>query len=37
MKAFCKKQTTIQAVAYLGFSAHGDKLSFSALQPIRAA
>jgi len=27
MKALCKKQTTIQAVAYLGFTAPGDKLS----------
>jgi len=29
MKALCKKQTTIQAVAYLGFPAPGYKLSLS--------
>jgi len=27
MKALCKKQTTLQAVAYLEFPAPGDKLS----------
>jgi len=30
MKALCKQQTTLQAVAYLGFTASGDKLSLSA-------
>jgi len=30
MKALRKKQTTLQAVAYLGFPAPGDKLSLSA-------
>jgi len=34
MKALCKKQTTLPAVAYLGFTAHGDKLSLSAPQPV---
>ena len=28
-KALCKKQTTLQAVAYLGFTAPGDKISLS--------
>jgi len=27
MKALCKKQTTLQAAAYLGFTAPGDKIS----------
>jgi len=27
MKALCKKQTTLQAVVYLGFPARGDKLT----------
>ena len=31
MKALCKKQTTLQAVAYLEFPAPGDKLSLDAL------
>jgi len=30
MKALWKKQTTLQAVAYLGFPAPGDKLSLGA-------
>jgi len=37
MKAFCKKQTTLQAVAYLGFTARGDKISQSAPSPFVAA
>jgi len=37
MKALCKKQTTLQAVAYLGFTARGDKLSLSAPQPVRGS
>jgi len=32
-----KKQTTLQAVAYLGFTALGDKLSLSAPSPFVAA
>jgi len=36
MKALCKKQTTLQAVGYLGFPAPGDKLSSGApTQPVR--
>jgi len=36
LKALCKKQTTLQTVAYLGFSAPGDKLSLGApTQPVR--
>jgi len=35
VKALCKKQTTLQAVAYLGFTVPGDKLSLSAPQPVR--
>jgi len=31
MKALCKQQTTLQAVAYLEFPAPGDKLSLDAL------
>jgi len=35
MKALCKKQTTLQAVAYLGLPAPGDKLSLDAsTQPV---
>ena len=37
MKALCKKQTTLQAVAQLGFPAPGDKLSLSAPLPVLAA
>jgi len=37
MKALCKKQTTLQAVVYLGFTARGDKLSLSAPQPVRGS
>jgi len=38
MKALCKKQTTLQAVAYLGFPAPGDKLSFGPpTQPVRSS
>jgi len=29
MKALCKKQVTLQAVANLGFPARGDKLSLA--------
>jgi len=37
MKALCKKQTTLQAVAYLGFTAPGDKLSLGTpTQPVRS-
>ena len=36
-KTICKKQTTLQAVAYLGFTAPGDKLSLSAPSPFVAA
>jgi len=32
-----QKQTTLQAVAYLGFTASGDKLSLSAPSPFVAA
>jgi len=36
MKALCKKQTTLQAVAHLGFPAPVDKFSFGApTQPVR--
>jgi len=34
MKALSKKQTTLHAVAYLGFTAPGNKLSLSAPQPV---
>jgi len=34
MKALCKKQTTLQSVACLGFTAPGDKRSLSAPQPV---
>ena len=34
MKALCKKQTTRQAVVYLGLIAREDKLSLSAPQPV---
>jgi len=38
MKALSKKQTTLQAVAYLGFTAPVDKLSLSdPTQPIRGS
>jgi len=37
MKALCKKQTTLQAVVYLGFIACGDKLSLSVPQPVRGS
>jgi len=38
MKALCKKQTTLQAVAYLGFPAPWDKLSLGApTQPVRGS
>jgi len=37
MKPLCTKQTTFQAVAYLGFTAPGDKLSLSAPSPFVAA
>ena len=38
VKALCKKQTTLQAVAYLGFPAPGNKLSLSApTQPVRGS
>jgi len=37
VKALCKKQTTLQAVAYLGFTARRDKLSLSAPQPVRGS
>jgi len=30
MKALCKKTTTLEAVAYLGFPTPGDKLSLGA-------
>jgi len=37
-EALCKKQTTLQAVAYLGFPAPGAKLSLGApTQPIRGS
>jgi len=34
MKPLCKKQTTLQAVAYLEFTPPGDKLSLSAPSPL---
>jgi len=37
MKALCKKQKTLQAVVYLAFTVHGDKLSSSAPQPVRGS
>jgi len=37
MIPLCKKQTTLQAVAYLGFNAPGDKRSLSAPNPFVAA
>jgi len=38
MKALCKKQATLQAVAYLGFTARGDKLSSGTpTQPVRGS
>jgi len=37
MKELCKKQTTLQAVAHLGFTAPGDKISTSAPQPVRGS
>jgi len=37
MKAHCKKQTTLQALVYLPFTTHGDKLSLSAPQPGRGS
>jgi len=37
MKTLCKKQTTLQAVVYLGSTARGDKLSLSAPQPVRGS
>jgi len=37
MKALCKKQTTLQAVAYLRFTVPGDKRSLSAPSPFVAA
>ena len=38
IKALRKKQTTLQAEAYLGFRAHGDKLSLGApTQPVRGS
>jgi len=38
MKALCKKQTTLEAVVYLGFPAPGDKLSLGApTQPVRGS
>ena len=38
VKALCKKQTTLQAVAYLGFPAPGNKLSLDApTQPGRGS
>jgi len=36
-KHFAKKQTTLQAVVYLAFTTHGDKLSSSAPSPFVAA
>jgi len=36
-KHFAKKQTTVEAVVYLGFTARGDKLSLSAHQPVRGS
>jgi len=37
MKAIRKKQTTLQAVVYLGFTARGDKLSLGSPSPLVAA
>jgi len=37
MKALCKKQTTLQAVVYRGFTAPGDKLSLALPSPFLAA
>jgi len=38
MKALRKKQTTLQAVAYLAFPAPGDKLSLGTpTQPVRGS
>jgi len=37
MKALCKKQTALQAVVYLGFTARGDELSLSAPQSVRGS
>jgi len=37
MKPLCKKQTMLEAVVYLGFTAPGDKLSLSAPQPVRGS
>jgi len=37
MEPLCKKHTTLEAVAYLGFTALGDKLSFNAPSPFVAA
>jgi len=33
MKALCKKQTTLQAMAYIGLAPPGDKISLSAPNP----
>jgi len=38
MKALCKKQTTLEAVVYLGFPAPGEKLSKDTpTQPVRGS
>jgi len=37
MKPLCKNQTTLKAVAYLGFTTPGDKLNLSAPSPFVAA
>jgi len=38
MKALCTKQTTLQAVAYIGFPTPGSKLSLgSPTQPVRGS
>jgi len=37
MKALCKKQTALQEVVYLGFTARGDKLSWNTPQPVRGS
>jgi len=37
MKALFKKQMTLQAVAYLEFTAPGDEISLSAPQPVRGS
>jgi len=37
MKALCKKQTTLEAGAYLGYTAPGDKLRLSAPHPVRGS